>query len=56
MIPSMDIEFKMEAPETALSSESTFSKIKHLQRMLKKEGYQKALSKDYYINNHSVKR
>ena len=50
MIPAVNNESRMDAPpETAISQESTFEKLKNLQYILKKEGAEKALSKIYYI-------
>ena len=50
MIPAVNNEPRMDAPpETAISQESTFEKLKKLQYIIKKEGAEKALSKIYYI-------
>ena len=50
MIPAVNNEPRMDAPpETAISQDSTFEKLKNLQYILKKEGAEKALSKIYYI-------
>lgn len=54
MIPAEINEPKMEAPpETAISQESTFEKLKNLQYILKKEGAEKALSMLYYFYHYS---
>ena len=57
MIPAVSTEQRMEElPETAISQESTFERLKNLQYIIKKEGAEKALSKPYYIYQCSDER
>ena len=57
MIPAVSTEQRMEEPpETAISQESTFERLKNLQYIIKKEGAEKALSKSYYIYQCSDER